>query len=64
LKIEEVKDRAINSREAAELLGISLATLYRMTSNGSTFPKGTKIGRARRWWISDLVNWMERRAGK
>ena len=53
-KIETQHDRYVNVRGAAELLGLSIATIERRVADGSL--PSIKIGRSRRFLHSDLLN--------
>ena len=56
-------DRAVRSKEAAAILGISRSTLFVLMNSDPTFPRGAKLGRSRVWLISDLFAWL-RNQGK
>jgi len=52
----------IRPKEAADLLGIAISTLYRW-SEQPDFPKRIKIGkRASGWRRSDLEEWLDQKA--
>ena len=52
-------DRLLNRKQAAELAGISVCTLDRMTSAGKT-PKPVKLSAGTvRFRASDLARWIE-----
>ena len=62
MQLAQVQEKALTGKEAAELLGICLSHLYNLLRKDSTFPQGARLGRSRRWMVSDLLGWMERRA--
>jgi excisionase family DNA binding protein len=45
--------------EAAEFLGVSRATFYRLDARG-VIPRAVRIGGVRRWRIEELRRWLER----
>ena len=53
----------VNDREAAELLGISRATLWRHSRSG-VLPAPLRIGGATRWRRSELVDVVDRACAK
>ena len=52
------QDRAISTREAADMCGVSELTIKRNLDRIGSFT----IGRARRIWLSDLIAFAARRA--
>jgi predicted DNA-binding transcriptional regulator AlpA len=70
----ELPDRLLDSREAGRLLGFSRATLVfwrvqrKRAKRGITTryqhggPPFVKIGRATRYWLTDLVKWVQEQA--
>ena len=55
-------DRLMRIDEILEMLGISENTLRRMIKEGG-FPKPIYISpRSPRWWLSDIMKWLESRA--
>ena len=54
-------DRLIPVREAAQLCGISRATIYRWVAE-NRFPSPVRIGgRAVRWRINEVTDWIASR---
>ena len=54
--------RVLSAREVATLLGVSMATLYRLRQAG-TLPNPIRISRQRVGWRSDAIAaWLESRA--
>lgn len=51
--------RAVGLEEAQHILGIGTSLIYRLMRTDRKFPKGLKIGKARRWIASDLIAWLE-----
>ncbi len=45
--------------EAADFLGVSRATFYRLDARGA-IPRAVRIGGVRRWRIEELRRWLER----
>lgn len=64
LKTEVEIEVALNTKQAAEYLGISARTLLNLTSNGTV--KYYKLGRRNRYRLDDLRNLLfaESRGGK
>lgn len=54
--VEAVGDRLLNVVELAEVLGVSVATIYDWRYQGHTdrFPPTVKLGSALRWRASDV----------
>jgi len=55
-----MEDRLVNSQQAAEILCVSKAWLERDRWAGPTIPF-QKVGRSPRYWVSDLLNYLEDR---
>ncbi|WP_420430397.1 helix-turn-helix transcriptional regulator [Kordiimonas sp.] len=51
-------DKLIRSREVCELTGISRSYLYALIGSG-LFPSPKKIGRASRWLLSDVNQFVD-----
>lgn len=61
--IPQAPDRAIRMEELKHLLGLSKTTIYEMIKNGE-FDQGFLIGkRARGWYLSTAIEWLESRKG-
>lgn len=52
---------SLNPKETAQLVGVSVRTLYRLISEGR-FPKPRKVGRSTRWDRLEVLNWWDGRA--
>ena len=52
--------RLLTMRQVCSLLGISVATAYRLQSRGE-FPPSIKIGASKRWVESVIGAWIEER---
>lgn len=48
----------IDADEAAELLGVARATLYRLDAKGR-IPRAVHLGRLRRWSRAELRRWVD-----
>ncbi len=46
--------------EAAEFLGVSRATFYRLDAKGE-IPRAVRIGNSRRWRTDELRRWLDKR---
>jgi prophage regulatory protein len=53
----EAKGKLLKTTEAAEFLGVSQRHLWRLHSGGE-MPAPVRIGRAVRWVVADLENWI------
>ncbi len=51
--------RAVGLEETQYILGVGTSLIYRLMRTDKKFPKGIKIGKARRWIASDLIAWLE-----
>ena len=58
LKVESIEAKAIRTAQAAKLLGLSRSAFYLQLKNPK-FPQGCKLGRARVWLPTDLLNWVQ-----
>ncbi|WML90865.1 AlpA family phage regulatory protein [Thiothrix lacustris] len=59
--IPQATDRAIRMEELKRLIGLSKTTIYEMIKNGE-FDPGFLIGkRARGWYLSTAISWLESR---
>ncbi|MGK9053374.1 helix-turn-helix transcriptional regulator [Neorhizobium petrolearium] len=54
----QISDPLLTKKEAAEILKISVPTLYRRVADG-TLPKPLKIGALSKWPLSDIVGLIE-----
>ena len=55
------RHRVLQTRDACEFVGVSIAEWRRMRRRGEA-PSGIKIGRQREGWrIGDLIDWIESR---
>ncbi|WP_345783024.1 helix-turn-helix transcriptional regulator [Coraliomargarita parva] len=52
-------DRLLRIEELIERLSISRRSIYRLIADGE-FPRPIPIGRAARWCLSDVENYLER----
>ena len=50
--------RYVGRKEAALILGISVRSVDRLDGNDPSFPKARRILGRRRWWLPDLLDWM------
>lgn len=57
------ENKAVRGKEAAAILGISLAMVYKLLETDKKFPRGAKLGRARVWLKNDLLEYLARKAG-
>lgn len=48
----------ISSKEIARILGISKSGVFQLTQRGE-FPVGIRVGRNRRWRLSDVQTWID-----
>lgn len=48
-------ERFLTANQAADLLGICRASVYRLVANGS-IPPGVRFGKIRRWPQSEILN--------
>ncbi len=62
VEIAPVVNRTVDIKGAAEILGISRATVYVLMAREKMFPRGCKLGRRRVWLISDLFGFLEKRS--
>lgn len=53
--------KAVRMKEAAEILGISEAMVFKLLATDKQFPKGSKLGKARVWHKGDLLSYMIKR---
>lgn len=58
---DESNVRYVGRQEAARVLGISVRHLIRLANNDPTFPPIRRIGRHPKWFLPDLLSWMEQR---
>lgn len=60
--VEAVGDRLLNIVELAEVLGVSVATIYDWRYQGCTdrFPPTVRLGSALRWRASDVRKFLSR----
>lgn len=49
----------LSAPQAAAMLGLSTATLYRLVASGK-LPPGIRVGGGRRWKRTDLTEWIGR----
>lgn len=52
------KLKLIGAAELAEILGISLASLYRRRSLGDALPPAVRIGSLIRWRVEDIEEYL------
>jgi predicted DNA-binding transcriptional regulator AlpA len=64
LEVAPVVNRTVDVRGAAEILGVSRATVYTLLGRDRLFPKGAKLGRRRVWLVSDLFWFLEAKSRK
>lgn len=57
------KRRYWDVHNIAEVLGVSVATIYRWRSDGTPMPPAIKIGQAIRWRPETVEAWMADREG-
>lgn len=55
--------RYIDAKTLAQQLGISKVGLLLLCRKGQ-FPPGVRIGRARRWSVEEVKEWLSRKGGK
>jgi len=59
--VPQATDRAICMAELKQLIGLSKTTIYEMIKSGE-FDPGFLVGkRARRWYLSTPIKWLESR---
>lgn len=58
------ENRAVRGKEAAAILGISLAMVYKLLDTDKKFPKGSKLGRCRIWLTNDLLEYLAKKGGR
>lgn len=56
-------DRVVRLREATQIVGLRRSAVYEMRKAGR-FPTGFKIGKARVWWESELLDWLREQERK
>lgn len=57
--------KSLRPTQAAEFLGVSLATLWRWLSERDDFPRSRKIGpRTTVWDMAELENWRDAQQSK
>ncbi len=56
-------DRLLSTKEVAEMLQVPANTIHQWLHVG-TAPRSLKIGRHRRWILSDVERWAEARADR
>lgn len=59
-----IDDRAVRHKEAANILGISVAMIWKLLSDDPQFPRGSKLGKARVWLLSDLYEYIKTKKDK
>lgn len=57
----KTEDKLWTIEEAAEYLGVKVATIYKLRHFGRG-PKGTKVGRSLRFYRSEIDRWAQARA--
>lgn len=62
VEIAPVTNRTVRIDEAAEILGISRASVYVRMRTDRGFPRGALLGRRRVWLVSDLFDFLEKRS--
>ncbi|HMN76708.1 MAG TPA: AlpA family phage regulatory protein [Burkholderiaceae bacterium] len=64
LQVAQIADALLRMKTAAQIAGLSEATLYRRAASDPTFPKLIKMGaRATRIRAGDLTAWLAAQAG-
>ena len=58
MNAEASVDRSIDIRELAKITGRSLASLRRDDA-AQRLPAGFRIGKSRRWLLSDVLAWLQ-----
>lgn len=53
--------KAVRFKEAAEILGISEAMVFKLLASDKLFPSGSKLGKVRVWHKGDLLSYMIKR---
>jgi predicted DNA-binding transcriptional regulator AlpA len=56
--------KAVRAKEAASILGLSIAMVYKLLDTDRLFPKGSKLGKARVWHKGDLLTYMAKRKSR
>ena len=51
-------DEYCNVRELCNSLNMSRSAIYGLTKRG-LFPEGIRVGRAHRWKVQEVRNWLE-----
>ncbi|WP_273827121.1 helix-turn-helix transcriptional regulator [Providencia rettgeri] len=60
-KLNEINPlKLVDLKFICENTGLSRAYIYKLMSN-DLFPKPLKLGRASRWYLSELRGWLESR---
>jgi predicted DNA-binding transcriptional regulator AlpA len=54
-------NQLLSLQQLAEFLEVSSATIYYWRYQG-TGPKGHKVGKHVRYWLSDVLDWLEEQA--
>lgn len=49
-----------NATELAKALGISRSGIFTLVRNGE-FPKGIRLGHSRRWCLSEVKSWLDKK---
>jgi len=58
-----MQERMLNVKEVAKMLGVSKSTVYNLINEGK-LPRPIPITeRLRRWKLSDILNYIEKKAG-
>ena len=58
-----MQERMLNVKEVAKMLGVSKSTVYNLINEGK-LPRPILITeRLRRWKLSDILNYIEKKAG-
>ncbi|WP_193178050.1 helix-turn-helix transcriptional regulator [Oricola nitratireducens] len=58
-------DRLLRLDEVMALTGMCRSRIYEQIANGENlFPKPVKIGRASRWPLSEVVDWIEQQKAR
>lgn len=60
---EDDVERLLTTQELADLVGVPKATVYRWAHQGEG-PVGIRIGKHRRYRLSDIEAWLEQQADR
>jgi len=55
-------DRALRDVEVAHILNVSRRSVHQRAADDAGFPASIRIGRSRRWLLSELLAWMRTKA--